>query len=218
MNSRRDVAQAAAAASSPVDEAASGFCGLSADPAHAVSAWPRPVSVLTAGVCDWLHAVTVTTVGCIDIAPVLVMVVVPEGSRIRWLADLACGFAVTLLGPGQTHLAERFAARGRSLGPAQFEGLRWHVESSGAAVLDDAGPWLDCRLESVVPAAADSSSVALIGRAVAAQSSQSPGALLRQVGIYRSLPLPQPAPRAPEARHDLGGPQISLSTRNRERG
>lgn len=214
MNSRRAPASLAAI-SRQVDQAAPDLPGRSADPAHLVSAWPRPVSVLATGIGDRFHAVTATTVSCIDVAPVLVMAVVPESSRIRWLVDLAGGFAVTLLGSGQAHLAERFAVPGRPLGPAQFEGLRWHVESSGAPVLDDAGPWLDCRLEHVMPAGAGSSSALLIGRALVAHQSRRPGVLLRRGGTYHCLSVPRPAPPAPEPGHD---PSLSLSITERERG
>ena len=93
---------------------------------------------------------TVSAVASVSLSPMLVLVCVDRASHTHSRIEQAGCDAVNCLeeGRGET-IARRFATGG----PAEekFRGTPWHVERTGAPVLDDALAWIDCRVHAAVP-------------------------------------------------------------------
>lgn len=88
---------------------------------------------------------TVNAFASVSLEPPLVLVCVEHGADTHDCIEATGAFTVNVLGGEQERLARRFAALDLT---DKFEGVAYHVERTGAPVLDDALAWLDCRVHS----------------------------------------------------------------------
>jgi flavin reductase (DIM6/NTAB) family NADH-FMN oxidoreductase RutF len=93
---------------------------------------------------------TASAVASLSLDPTLVLVCIDRASAShRWI-ESAGVYAVNVLegSRGET-LARRFATAGAA---DRFTGTAWRTDRTGSPVLEDALAWLDCRVDSAVPA------------------------------------------------------------------
>ncbi len=110
--------------------------------------WASGVSIVTTRVGGQVYGLTVSGFAGISLDPPLVMVSVGhnQASHDR-LRDGAC-FGVNLLRADQADLSNRFAGLQEGVAD-RFEGIAYHLETSGAPIFDDCLAWFDCRLDAM---------------------------------------------------------------------
>lgn len=131
-------------------------------------------------------AMTATAFVSVSLEPPLVLVSVGEGSRMYDLLTRQDEWAVSILNEHQSHVASRFAIRGRVSDRLLFEDLPKHRgATTGALILDGALSAVECRTVSRVPAG---DHLLVVGLVVAAEH-PAPEAkpLLYFAGRYRGL-------------------------------
>lgn len=108
--------------------------------------YPTGVCVVTAlGDDGTRHAMVVGSFTSISLSPPLVGFF-PDKASVSWPKIEASGrFCVNVLGAGQRHHANRFAARGTD----KFAGLDHGLTPGGLPLLDDALAWIECSIASV---------------------------------------------------------------------
>lgn len=111
----------------------------------AMSRFASGVTVASAVLDDVDHAMTASAFTSVSLDPPLVLICVDKSARFHQAIALTRTWAVSVLGDSQVEAARWLATRGRPL-PGQLDGLphRRGVES-GAALLDGALCWLECR-------------------------------------------------------------------------
>jgi flavin reductase (DIM6/NTAB) family NADH-FMN oxidoreductase RutF len=92
-----------------------------------------------------LHGVTVSAFTAVSLDPPLVLISLANETTSRDLIAESGLFAVNILSDDQEFLSERFAARAPIVNEA-FEGVPYHIEATGAPILDDSLAWYDCRV------------------------------------------------------------------------
>lgn len=124
-----------------------------ADPALLKQAMRRLVSgvvVVTAGSGEERVGLTATSVTSLSVDPPTMLVCVNRGSATLPVISRRRHFCVSVLGPDDRLVAERFAGIGQLRGPARYFGLEWTLMSSGASGLAGAQALIDCDLEEVI--------------------------------------------------------------------
>ncbi|HZY44679.1 MAG TPA: flavin reductase family protein [Anaerolineae bacterium] len=121
------------------------------------------VSVVTTQQADRLKGITVSAFVEVSLDPPLVLICVANEAESRALLEASKVFAVNILSDDQEFLSERFAARAPLVND-RFEGVPYHIASTGAPILDQAIAWYDCRVESIY---AGGDHTLFIGRVVA---------------------------------------------------
>lgn len=115
---------------------------------QAVGRYATGVTVVST-VADGLdHAMTANSFTSVSLDPLLVLVCVERDSRFHE-AVLSAGFwGVSVLAEPAGRHARWFATRGRPL-VGQFSQVPHHRGTTGAALLDEAVSWLECRTTDV---------------------------------------------------------------------
>jgi len=110
---------------------------------------PTGVTVVTASTPDGPVGLSIGSFTSVSLDPPLVGFLPAESSQ-SWPRIRAVGrFCVNVLGDGQEELARLFAAPHDD----RFDAVRWRrAPFSDAPLLDGVVAWVDCEIESVVPA------------------------------------------------------------------
>jgi flavin reductase (DIM6/NTAB) family NADH-FMN oxidoreductase RutF len=97
-----------------------------------------------------LHGVTVSAFSALSLNPPLVLIALANETTMREMIAESSIFAVNILSDDQEFLSERFAARAPIVND-EFEGVPYHVEVTGAPILEQSIAWYDCRAEATFP-------------------------------------------------------------------
>ena len=96
------------------------------------------------------HGMTANSFSSVSLDPPLVLVCVDRGAVMHDTIVANQGFAVSMLGADQEHVARHFASKGREPGPAQFDAVDWAPgPRTGAPLMVGALAWLECRLSQM---------------------------------------------------------------------
>ncbi|WNI16165.1 flavin reductase [Actinacidiphila sp. ITFR-21] len=99
------------------------------------------------------HATTVNSFATVSLDPALVLVCFDHTSRLGALVSPGTPLGLTILSARQEHTARHFARGDRPDGDAQFAEHPWRAgERTGAPLLQNGMGWLECTVQSVVPA------------------------------------------------------------------
>lgn len=103
------------------------------------------VTAVTTALEGRLRGVTVSAFTSVSLDPPLVLIsLANENLSCEMIAESGI-FAVNILSEEQEFLAERFAARAPLVNES-FEGVPYHVEVTGAPILEGVVAWYDCRV------------------------------------------------------------------------
>jgi flavin reductase len=134
------------------------------------------------------HAMTASAFTSVSLEPVLVLVCVDKDARFHDAVLDAGTWAVSVLAASGRRAAEWFATKGRPLGGQLDRFPHRRGEASGAALLDDALAWLQCRTTGVFDGGDHD---IVLGEVVDVETSTSQAApLLYYRGAYRQLDPP----------------------------
>ena len=103
------------------------------------------VTAVTTTLDGRLHGVTVSAFIAVSLDPPLVLVSLANETISRDMIAESGLLAVNILSEDQEFLSERFAARAPLVNEA-FEGVPYHVEATGAPILEGSLAWYDCRV------------------------------------------------------------------------
>lgn len=103
------------------------------------------VTAVTTALEGKLRGVTVSAFAPVSLDPPLVLIALANENALREMIAESGIFAVNILGEDQEFLSERFAARAPLVNEA-FEGVPYHVEATGAPILEGSVAWYDCRV------------------------------------------------------------------------
>lgn len=106
------------------------------------------VTVVTTRVGALDHAMTASAFTSVSLDPVLVLVCVDKEARFRDAVVEAGTWGVSVLSASGRRAADWFATKGRPL-VGQLDRYPHHRGVTGAALLDDALAWLECRTQAV---------------------------------------------------------------------
>jgi flavin reductase (DIM6/NTAB) family NADH-FMN oxidoreductase RutF len=115
---------------------------------RAVGHFATGVTVATTRVGTFDHAMTASAFTSVSLEPVLVLVCVDKEARFRDAVLESGTWAVSILGAGGRRAADWFATKGRPL-VGQLDRYPHHRGVTGAALLDGALAWLECRTHAV---------------------------------------------------------------------
>ncbi len=121
------------------------------DPAvfkRAVGQFASGVTVCTTTTGTLDHAMTASAFTSVSLEPLLVLVCVDKEARFRDAVLEAGTWAVSILSVHGRRAADWFATKGRPL-VGQLDQHPHHRGITGAALLDDALAWVECRTEAV---------------------------------------------------------------------
>jgi flavin reductase (DIM6/NTAB) family NADH-FMN oxidoreductase RutF len=111
--------------------------------------WLTGVGVVTTCTGDGRpYGMTANAVASVSLNPMLVLVCVEKDADTHDAIAESKFFCVHTLRDDQERLARRFAAWDI---PEKFEGMAYHVEVTGAPVLDHVLSWVDCALWASYP-------------------------------------------------------------------
>jgi len=118
-----------------------------------VGRFPTGVTVVTVGPPATMHGTTVSAFMSVSLRPLLVAVCLRRPSRMLARMSHGARFAVNVLDADRADLARGFADPARPAGPASFRDVSHRFgTASGAPLLDDAVAWLECGVDTLVPA------------------------------------------------------------------
>lgn len=140
-----------AAAEPPPDTTVDSPVGSPVDVAafrRAVGHFASGVTVVTTRVGTVDHAMTASAFTSVSLDPVLVLVCVDKEARFRDAVLESRTWAVSVLSVADRRAAEWFAMKGRPL-IGQLDRHPHHRDLTGAALLDSAVAWLECRTHAV---------------------------------------------------------------------
>ena len=115
---------------------------------RAVGHFASGVTVVTTRVGGMDHAMTASAFTSVSLDPVLVLVCVDKEARFHDAVLESGSWGVSILGTGDKRAADWFALKGRPL-VGQMDSYPHHRSLTGAALLDDALSWLECRTHAV---------------------------------------------------------------------
>jgi flavin reductase (DIM6/NTAB) family NADH-FMN oxidoreductase RutF len=115
---------------------------------QAYAHFPSGVAAICAMAGDTPVGMAVSSFTSVSLEPPLVSVCADNGSATWPRLRTAAHIGVTILGAGQASVCRQLAAKQGD----RFAGLTVHTTSSGAVFLDGGTAWLDCEIESEVPA------------------------------------------------------------------
>ena len=99
------------------------------------------VTVVTTHENERDHGMTVSAFSSVSLDPPLVMVCIGDDASLRPVVERAEYFGVSILAAAQEALSRRFAAHVN-----RFDGIGFTRGEHGAAMLDGALAWLECRV------------------------------------------------------------------------
>lgn len=126
--------------------------------------WPTGVSVVTARSGDRDGGMTVNALLSISLDPPTLLVSLARDADTVPLIDASGAFAVSFLGARQRELSERFARRADAA--EKFQRVQIRRGATGAALLEGALGWIECRTIQTIPLADHR---LYVGKVVAAQ-------------------------------------------------
>lgn len=107
--------------------------------------FPTGVTILTVRDGDQIHGMTANAFTSVSLEPTLVLVCITKTNTTHRFVSRAKHYALNILGEHQENLAKRFAHQVDA--PANpFVDVPYHVEKTGAPILDDCMAYLDCRV------------------------------------------------------------------------
>lgn len=113
---------------------------------HVLGHWSTGVAIVATLTRDGSPCgLTANAIASVSLRPPLVLACVERGAETHDALRSAGCFSINVLGADSAALARRCAG---DHGPAKFEGIPFHVETSGAPVLDEALAWVDCRVHA----------------------------------------------------------------------
>ena len=115
---------------------------------RAVGRFATGVTVVSTRVGAIDHVMTASAFTSVSLDPLLVLVCVDREARFRDAVLEAGTWGVSVLALAQRPAAEWFATKGRPL-IGQLDSHPHHRGVTGAALLDDAVAWLECRTHAV---------------------------------------------------------------------
>jgi flavin reductase (DIM6/NTAB) family NADH-FMN oxidoreductase RutF len=101
------------------------------------------VVVLTTAVEDWLHGITINSLTCVSLDPLLLLVCIDKSARAHEEIERAGRFALSFLAFDQERISRTFAARGVPE-QARLRGVPFRTGPHGQPILDDALAHLEC--------------------------------------------------------------------------
>lgn len=144
-----------AAAEPPPDTSPGSSPGSSVDSSVDAAAFRRAVGHFASGVTVVTtrlgtvdHAMTASAFTSVSLDPLLVLVCVDKEARFRDAVLESGTWAVSVLSVADRRAAEWFAMKGRPL-IGQLDRHPHHRDMTGAALLDSAVAWLECRTHAV---------------------------------------------------------------------
>ena len=152
---------------------------------RAVGRFATGVCVVTARDGELDHAMTANAFTSVSLDPLLVLVCVETEARFHDAITAAGAWAVSILDASARPAADWLATRGRPL-HGQLDRIPFHRgAATGAALLDQAVAWLECRTHGVHPGGDHS---IVVGEVVGVGlGDESAGALLYHRSAYRAL-------------------------------
>lgn len=78
----------------------------------------------------------------LSLNPPLVLISVDKGAACYQCFELRNGFTVNFLSEDQEEISRRFATKGAD----KFAGLKWHAGSNGAAIIEGALGYVECKI------------------------------------------------------------------------
>ncbi|MHB1435439.1 MAG: flavin reductase family protein [Thermoplasmata archaeon] len=111
--------------------------------------WPTGVSVVTARSGERDGGMTVNALLSVTLEPPTLLVSLARDADTVPLLDASGAFAVSFLGARQRELSERFARRLDA--EEKFRGVRIRRGVTGAALLEGALGWIECRRLRAIP-------------------------------------------------------------------
>jgi flavin reductase (DIM6/NTAB) family NADH-FMN oxidoreductase RutF len=112
--------------------------------------WVTGVGVVTSCTGDGRPCgMTANAVASVSLNPKLILVCVEKDADTHDCLELSKYFCLQMLRDDQERVARLFAAWDI---PNKFEGVAYHIEATGAPVLDHVLAWMDCRLWASYPA------------------------------------------------------------------
>lgn len=120
--------------------------------------WPSGVTVVTVGVADRTHGLTVSAFASVCAEPPTILVCINGGSRAHAMIRDRPSFVVNILSAGQRDVAEFFA---HARGEAGLAGIPHHPGTVAGPLLDGAAATLEC---SVVQSLTVGTHIAYFGR------------------------------------------------------
>lgn len=117
-----------------------------ADFRHVLGHWSTGVAIIatvtrSGGPCG----LTANAIAAVSLVPPLVLACVERRADTHDALRRAGAFSINILATGSEDVARRFAG---DHAEAKFEGITYHMEASGAPVLDEALAWVDCRVHA----------------------------------------------------------------------
>ncbi len=110
-----------------------------------LSQFATGVTIVTTRHRDEIHGLTANSFCSVSLAPPLVLVCIDKEAHSHDLIRHSGNFAVNILTAAQESLARRFASNNLSAAE-RFAGIKYHIEMTGAPILEESLGWLDCRL------------------------------------------------------------------------
>jgi flavin reductase (DIM6/NTAB) family NADH-FMN oxidoreductase RutF len=89
------------------------------------------------------HGMTVSAFSSLSLSPPLVLICIEHGASMHEVLGAATHLAVNILSAGQEALSRRFSSPDAHL---RFDGIGYTRGQTGAALLDEALAYLECRL------------------------------------------------------------------------
>ncbi|UWP87174.1 flavin reductase family protein [Dactylosporangium fulvum] len=111
-------------------------------------AFPTGVTAIAAFVDGTPAGLAASSFTSVSLDPPLVSVCVAKTSTTWPVLRRAGRLGVSVLGAHQEHLGRQLSARGGD----RFAGATWRASNNGEILLDGACAWLDCSIESEIPA------------------------------------------------------------------
>jgi flavin reductase (DIM6/NTAB) family NADH-FMN oxidoreductase RutF len=108
------------------------------------------VTAVTSALEGRLRGITVSAFSALSLDPPLVLIALAHETSLHDIIFESGIFAVNILSDDQEFLSERFAARAPIVNE-EFEGVPYHVEVTGAPILEQSIAWYDCRVERTCP-------------------------------------------------------------------
>jgi flavin reductase (DIM6/NTAB) family NADH-FMN oxidoreductase RutF len=142
------------------------------------------VTVVTSGGAGAPCGVTANAFASLSFDPPLVLVCLNARSSSAAAIARNGAFAVNVLAAGQEWLSRRFASPARPRGQTMFRDVPHRTGTTGAALLDAAVAWLECRLHEIH---AGGDHLIVIGEVLRCEADQSREPLVFHAGRYRGV-------------------------------
>lgn len=121
----------------------------------------------------------------LSLNPPLVLISVDKGATCYTCFEVQNGFTVNFLGEDQEEISRRFATKGAD----KFAGLKWRAGSNGAAIIDGALGYIECKIAQCY----DGGDHTIVVGEIIDASASGERPLLFFKGKYQRLPASEPS-------------------------